>query len=625
MTALTDDFNRADSGTPGGIWTNLYGVAQIVSNQIVYTDPTAAFVSTTLATINHYTKASYAGLADVNANQLFAIVRFVNSASPFYAIWFNTDVNTVEWRSHSSSADLTGTLIQSASLSIGTTGTFGVIVKGTGSNTEAKVWNSPSGLPTSTDDWGGPATLTFTNNPGTACDAGLLVGWGGASGNPFSMSMDNWFGGDVALALVFPAPLPSINWHQQYDWRPENWDFPLDSIFALDDFPISAATPGALSGTASITFGQTGALTGAGALAGSATITFSQTGLLRGTGILAGTSTITFSQTGALGGSGALVGASTIIFGQSGNLLGAGALSGASSITFSQTGDLKGAGALSGSTTITFSQTGDLQNLTAGAISGTASITFSQTGSLAGAGALVGAAAISFTQLGALTGSGALAGTAAVTFNQAGDLKGAGALIGAAAITFNQAADLKAAGALAGTAAITLSQTGNLTNGSPGALEGTAAITFSATGDLTSLTPADAVTSGGGGWNGVGFFYHFEEHRRRRQRELDEIAEREAETERIADELTRQIAEQFRLEELKAAKRAEAARLQRLADMFAGDSTAAAEIPAKVLAAIERAATRRTFAMLQKMQAEILAMYEEEEAAAQAAIMLDDD
>lgn len=126
--------------------------------------------------------------------------------------------------------------------------------------------------------------------------------------------------------------------------------------------PLSqqSASVGALAGTATITFGQSGTAVGAGALAGSTTLTFGQSGAINGTGALSGSTSITFGQSGSIAGAGALAGTSTIVFGQSGTLTQPGAISGTATITFSQSGTIAGAGALSGTVSISFSAT--LQN-----------------------------------------------------------------------------------------------------------------------------------------------------------------------------------------------------------------------------------------------------------------------
>ena len=61
-----------------------------------------------------------------------------------------------------------------------------------------------------------------------------------------------------------------------------------------------AAASGAISGTAALVFGQTGAVTGAGALAGTSALLFGQTGAVTGAGALVGASALVFDQTGAV-------------------------------------------------------------------------------------------------------------------------------------------------------------------------------------------------------------------------------------------------------------------------------------------------------------------------------------
>jgi hypothetical protein len=145
---------------------------------------------------------------------------------------------------------------------------------------------------------------------------------------------------------------------------------------------------------------------GSGAMTGTATITFAQTGDLKGAGALTATAaTIVFGQTGGLKGAGALTStAATIVFGQTGDLKGAGALTAtAATIVFGQTGDLKGAGVLTSvAGTIVFGQTGTLDQ-PSGGMDGTATMVFGQTGTMTGAGALTATAAtITFGQSGTL-------------------------------------------------------------------------------------------------------------------------------------------------------------------------------------------------------------------------------
>lgn len=295
----------------------------------------------------------------------------------------------------------------------------------------------------------------------------------------------------------------------------------------------------------------------------------------------------------------------------------AGAMSGTASWTWGQSGDLKGAGALSATVAWTWSQSGDLKG--AGALAGTTPWTWSQSGALTGAGALAGAIAWQWSQSGSLAGSGALAGTIPWVWAQSGDLTNAtpsGAITGTVSWTWGQSGDLKGTGALAATVAWTWSQSGTLIDSTSGAIAGTATWTWSATGTLNDLTPQPVSGVGGG------LFYHYDEHRRRARREIEEIEERERDTREIQDELDRQIADLLRAQERQDARRAETARLQRLADLF---TRRPLNLPPHVLESIERAAERRTYATLQRMQREILRMHQEEEAAVMAALMLDED
>jgi hypothetical protein len=262
------------------------------------------------------------------------------------------------------------------------------------------------------------------------------------------------------------------------------------------DFIVNPGSPGEISGTATITFAQTGTLNGAGALAATAPVVFGQTGTLQGTGALAGSAGAVFGQTGAIAGAGALAGTAPIIFGQTGAVVGSGAMAGTAPLIFGQTGSLAGSGALAGSTPVVFGQTGDLQNLSgSGAMTGAADLIFGQTGSLAGAGALAGLGAITFAQTGTMAGAGALTGTTALVFGQTGAIGGSGALAGSTAIVFSQAGALTGAGALSGSAPVVFGGTATADTPS-GAIAGTAALLFGQTGTLIG---SGSLNQGGGG------------------------------------------------------------------------------------------------------------------------------
>lgn len=191
-----------------------------------------------------------------------------------------------------------------------------------------------------------------------------------------------------------------------------------------------------LSGTATLTFGQTGVLAGAGALAATAALTIGQTGALKGSGALVGTSALTFNQTGAVTGAGVLTGTSALTFAQSGLMTAAGVLAGSSALVFGQTGTVGSPGVLAGSSALAFGQTGTLT--AKGILAGASALTFAQTAALAASGALAGTSALVFgASATADIPAGALQGTASLSFGASGTLTGFGALIGACQIVID--------------------------------------------------------------------------------------------------------------------------------------------------------------------------------------------
>jgi hypothetical protein len=219
-------------------------------------------------------------------------------------------------------------------------------------------------------------------------------------------------------------------------------------------------------------------------------------------GAISGTASITFGQSGSLAGSGALAGTAPVVFDESGNLTGSGALSGGAPATFGQQGTGTLVAEASGAAAATFGQSGSLQG--DGALAGTAPTQFGQQGSLLGDGALAGTAPTQFGQQGSLLGDGALAGTAPAVFGQSGSLAGSGALAATTQVTFGQSGALEGAGALSGTAAVVFDQSGDLQGIAAGDISGTASIAFGQSGDLQGIappTPAARDTSGGSaGW-----------------------------------------------------------------------------------------------------------------------------
>lgn len=129
----------------------------------------------------------------------------------------------------------------------------------------------------------------------------------------------------------------------------------------------SGVASGAISGTAAITFGQSGAVTGSGTVAGSAAITFGQSAAVTGSGAVAGTAPVAFDASGAVSGTGAVAGSSAIAFDATGDVQAPspGAFSGVAAVAFDAIGTLVGDGAVAGATAIAFGATASVSDANA--------------------------------------------------------------------------------------------------------------------------------------------------------------------------------------------------------------------------------------------------------------------
>jgi hypothetical protein len=135
------------------------------------------------------------------------------------------------------------------------------------------------------------------------------------------------------------------------DWGEEEFTWPVAKPLRI----AAAIGSGAISGSASVTFGASGTLSATGALSGSGSISFGQSGALTGSGLLSGSSSISFSQAGTLAGSAALSGTAQLSFAGSATAdAPPGSISGSSAISFSGSGTLTGLGSMVGSGSITF-------------------------------------------------------------------------------------------------------------------------------------------------------------------------------------------------------------------------------------------------------------------------------
>lgn len=180
--------------------------------------------------------------------------------------------------------------------------------------------------------------------------------------------------------------------------RPGRGPFSKGRFYVSDTTAYTSSSSSALAGTATLTFGETGALLGAGALAATATLTFGSSATLNGAGGLAGTSALNFSATGTAALAGAMAGTSTLSFGTTGLLAGAGALTATSALTFASTAVLQGSGVLAGTSALLIGASGTLS----AAGGGTASLIIDASGALSATGTLAGLAALLMSASGTL-------------------------------------------------------------------------------------------------------------------------------------------------------------------------------------------------------------------------------
>ena len=202
MAAYSDNFNRADSGTPGASWNeNVAGVA-IIDNELGFT-ATGAWSSVVwtqpVAVSCQYQKATLWRNPDTSvlAGMLFRCSNTTNGSC--YRIVFDTNTDGIGWDNVPNMTDPTNqTTIATAAMGMTPGDTWGVTVELLGNNTVVRIWKNPTGLPTRANNWNGDTTpdVTFTQNPATPRDAGTFLGLTAA---PLEAGVDlgweNWFGG----------------------------------------------------------------------------------------------------------------------------------------------------------------------------------------------------------------------------------------------------------------------------------------------------------------------------------------------------------------------------------------------------------------------------------------------
>lgn len=199
LVNLSDNFNRANAGTLGANWTQIEGSTGINGNQAVTN--TGGFVDdgvvhvTPLSSVNQYAKLT---MSATNNRYVDVIFRYTDSGSPYYTVRFEDPENNVVWRRYASVGGAETNIQNAAYAQVLTAMTFGITITGTGDATTIRIWENPTGdIPDAADSWGGDTTpdITFTTNPGSPVDTGLLVGFSGVTNE--NIMIDNWFAGDI--------------------------------------------------------------------------------------------------------------------------------------------------------------------------------------------------------------------------------------------------------------------------------------------------------------------------------------------------------------------------------------------------------------------------------------------
>jgi hypothetical protein len=135
-------------------------------------------------------------------------------------------------------------------------------------------------------------------------------------------------------------------------------------------------------------------------------------------------------------------------------------------------------------------------------------------------------------------------------------------------------------------------------------------------GSTVTITVSLGESSSGGGF--YSDFHHLLTRGRKRRQEIEEEAEQ---VKLIKDETSREIAKILKAEEAQAESKAELARLQALADQYAQIGVPA---PRPVLASVMKAHEERSRNALEQMRREIERLFDEEEQAVIALLLMDD-
>lgn len=195
-SALSDDFNRSDSGSIGANWTEESGTWDIASETLeaadfAFGDQVAVYSGSTVSSVNQWVKWDYVTSGGVTVGS-GCVLRFTDDTSAFYVVRMDDSNNLARWY-HWDSVGGTETQVDSSALTVAVGDTYGVTIDGTGSSTTVRIWVDPTGEPTTASNWNGDTTpdITLTDDPSSAVDTGSYVGlYGQGNGE---VGFDNFF------------------------------------------------------------------------------------------------------------------------------------------------------------------------------------------------------------------------------------------------------------------------------------------------------------------------------------------------------------------------------------------------------------------------------------------------
>ena len=198
---VSDDFNRADSGSLGSSWTEVEGDWEIDTNRLQPLSGTHApnrleYSGQNLSTINQYAaiKLSTWTGADSQATIIF---RYTDNSSSYYRLFAGTEAGGVAWGLLGGGEDDD---IAAGSLSFSSGDVFAATIEGRYNNTVIRIWKNPTATtPTSYNTWGtNSPDLVLTNTSlVNSVETGNKVGLYSNFNNAGEVFLDDFYAGDA--------------------------------------------------------------------------------------------------------------------------------------------------------------------------------------------------------------------------------------------------------------------------------------------------------------------------------------------------------------------------------------------------------------------------------------------